>query len=208
VDYGSFTKVYAGIAADHGVDYRECDVSSHVLPFADDSFDFVTYMDTIEHHAFSAKRVLLEIRRVLVPGGCLLVTTPNHASIYNRLLLLAGKSVNDNFDHYFDDSKNEPVYPGHHREYTRSELLAALQQTGFAVLECKAMDEDPSSLFYYARRSPPGELFRQRRWLMVRLLGKIWSSLRLPFGRFLWAVGQKTNNLPAAAAQTIAAGDR
>src|ERR1700720_488579 len=159
VDYGSFTSVYAGIAADHGVDYRECDVSSQALPFADESFDFVTYMDTIEHHAFSSKRVLMEIRRVLVPGGRALVTTPNHASIYNRLLLLTGRSVNDSFDTYFDSYANEPVHPGHHREYTRSELQSALERTGFKVLECRAMDEDWSSLLYYARKSPPGELF-------------------------------------------------
>jgi len=194
VDYGSFTSVYAGIAADHGVDYRECDVSSQALPFADESFDFVTYMDTIEHHAFSSKRVLMEIRRVLVPGGRALVTTPNHASIYNRLLLLTGRSVNDSFDTYFDSYANEPVYPGHHREYTRSELQSALERTGFKVLECRAMDEDWSSLLYYARKSPPGELFRQRRWFVVRSLGRVWSLFRLPFGRLLWAVGEKTSS--------------
>ena len=194
VDYGSFTSVYAGIAADHGVDYRECDVSSQALPFADESFDFVTYMDTIEHHAFSSKRVLMEIRRVLVPGGRALVTTPNHASIYNRLLLLTGRSVNDSFDTYFDSYANEPVHPGHHREYTRSELQSALERTGFKVLECRAMDEDWSSLLYYARKSPPGELFRQRRWFVVRSLGRVWSFFRLPFGRLLWAVGEKTSS--------------
>jgi 2-polyprenyl-3-methyl-5-hydroxy-6-metoxy-1,4-benzoquinol methylase len=193
VDYGSFTKVYAGIAADHGVDYRECDVSSHALPFAEGSFDFVTYMDTIEHHAFSAKRVLLEIRRVLVPGGRVLVTTPNLASIYNRLLLLMGRSINDSFDTYFDLHANEPVHPGHHREYIRNELQTALERSGFKVLECRALDEDLSSLLYYARKCPAGELFRQRRWFVVRSLGKVWSLFHLPFGRLLWAVGEKAS---------------
>jgi 2-polyprenyl-3-methyl-5-hydroxy-6-metoxy-1,4-benzoquinol methylase len=196
VDYSSYTNVYAGIAAEHGVDYRECDVSSQALPYADGSFDFVTYMDTIEHHAFSSKRVLLEIRRVLATGGRALVTTPNHASIYNRLLLLMGRSVNDSFDSYFDSYANEPIHPGHHREYTRSELRTALERTGFKVLECRAMDEDLSSMLYYAQKSPPGELFRQRRWFVVRCLGRVWSLFRLPFGRLLWAVGEKTSSEP------------
>jgi SAM-dependent methyltransferase len=191
VDYGYFTNIYAAIAAEHGVDYRECDVASSALPFADDSFDFVTYMDTIEHHSFSPKRVLRDIWRVLAPGGRVLLTTPNHASIYNRVLLLAGKSVNDGFSHYFENCANESVYPGHHREYIRKELREALEGTGFRVDECRVIEEDLSSLLYFVRKSPPGELFRQRRAVIVRSLGKIWSPLHLPFGRMLWAVGEK-----------------
>ncbi|HEY4741389.1 MAG: methyltransferase domain-containing protein [Candidatus Acidiferrales bacterium] len=37
------------------------------LPFADNSFDFVTYTDIIEHHAFSPKRVLAEFIVYLFP---------------------------------------------------------------------------------------------------------------------------------------------
>src|SRR5579862_7954901 len=41
LDYGSFQQTYGPIAADHGVDYRECDLAVGRLPFADASFDFV-----------------------------------------------------------------------------------------------------------------------------------------------------------------------
>lgn len=74
------------------VDYRACDLGTQPLPFGNNSFDFATYTDVIEHHSFSPKRVLREIQRVLVPGEHLIVTTPNHASIYNRLLLLFGNT--------------------------------------------------------------------------------------------------------------------
>jgi ubiquinone/menaquinone biosynthesis C-methylase UbiE len=67
VDYESFTDIYSRILAEHGVDYRACDVGSQPLPFADNSFDAVTYTDVIEHHSFSPKRVLREIYRVLAP---------------------------------------------------------------------------------------------------------------------------------------------
>ncbi|MGH9747234.1 MAG: class I SAM-dependent methyltransferase [Candidatus Acidiferrales bacterium] len=192
VDYGFYTRVYAAIAAEQGVDYQECDVGSHPLPFDDDSFDFVTYMDTIEHHSFSPKRVLQEISRVLAPGGRILLTTPNHASIYNRIFLFAGKSVNDQFSNFFESDGNS-IYHGHHREYVRRELRAALEATGFQVEECRAIEEDLYSLLYFIRKSPRGELFRQRRPLLVRTLGKIWAPLHLPFGRMLWAVGRKTS---------------
>lgn len=191
VDLELFTKIYARILAEQGVDYPACDVGAEPLPFANDSFDAVTYLDVIEHHAFSPKRVLREIYRVLAPGGKLVVSTPNHASIYNRMFLALGRSVNDNFQQYFEGA-TDSVYPGHHREYTRSELRRALELTGFKVLECRAVEEDLASLIFWLRRNFSWkEAVNQRVPLVVRTLGNIWSPLRLPFGRVLWAVGEK-----------------
>ena len=178
VDYGLFGS-YAELARKQGVDYRECDLSSTGLPFPDAGFDFVTYMDVIEHHAFSPRTVLQEIHRVLATGGRLIVTTPNHASIYNRLLLLAGRTVNDPFDYYFNGTG---MHPGHHREYTRSELRLALERTGFKIAECRVEEEELYSLLASKVSA---------KQLTVRLLGKLWSVLHLPFGRRLWAVGVK-----------------
>lgn len=192
VDYELFTRIYSPILAEHDVDYRTCDVGSQPLPFADASFDAVTYNDVIEHHSFSPKRVLREIYRVLRPGGLVLISTPNHASIYNRILLLLGRSVNDNFEHYFDRSAEQATYLGHHREYTRAELRRALEKTGFRVVECRAIEEDLISLLHFLRRrSKWNEVRANSRWLLVRALGHVWAPLRLPFGRGLWAVGQK-----------------
>jgi len=51
------------------------------LPYADDSFDFVTSIDVIEHvDAGSAAAMVEEIRRVLRPGGLSFVATPNFVS--------------------------------------------------------------------------------------------------------------------------------
>ena len=192
VDYSFFAERYGKIAADRGVDYRACDLGTQPLPFADNSFDFATYTDVIEHHSFSPKRVLREIQRVLVPGGHLIVTTPNHASIYNRLLLLFGNTVNDPFEEYFDSSADSSVYGGHHREYTRRELKTALERAGFKVRECRTVEEPLKPLLYY--------YFRRRRWstahnrarnILVRTLGRVWDPLCLPFSRQIWAVGVK-----------------
>src|SRR5215472_10079005 len=142
IDYPYFVQPYGAFASQQGVDYRACDVSQEPLPFPSASFDFVTYMDVMEHHAYSPKKVLLEVSRVLKPGGCVVITTPNHASIYNRIALMMGKSVNDPFPTFFETSREHSVYPGHHREYTRVELRAALERTGFNVTECRAIEED------------------------------------------------------------------
>ncbi|HWF75528.1 MAG TPA: class I SAM-dependent methyltransferase, partial [Solirubrobacteraceae bacterium] len=55
------------------------------LPFDDSSFELVWASEVIEHVADTA-RWLSEVRRVLRPGGRLLLTTPNHS----RLRLLIG----------------------------------------------------------------------------------------------------------------------
>ncbi len=194
LDYDLFANIYAKIVAEHGVDYRECDLASQRLPYDDSSFDFVTYTDVIEHHAFSPKRVLREIHRVLVPGGRVIILTPNQASIYNRLMLLFGRSVYGDFDHFFDKSADWDVYPGHHHEFTRAELRAALERTNFKVRECRVIEEDFASLLYFRRRHPErAGNSHQRRALFVRALGRIGTALHLPFGRILWAVGEKSS---------------
>jgi hypothetical protein len=78
------------------------------------------------------------------------------------------------------------------REYTRAELRRALERTGFEIQECRTGEEDLSSLLRFLRRRGGWkEALAQRRALLVRTLGNIWSPLRLPFGRLLWAAGRK-----------------
>ena len=162
------------------------------MPFSDSQFDFVTYTDVMEHHSFSPKRVLQEIYRVLVPGGSVIVVTPNHASIYNRLKLLFGGSVNDDFNYFFNVSAGEKTYEGHHREYTRAELSASLRRTKFQVLECRVIEQDLNSLLRYVRRGrTPADISPEFRDLLLSTLGKIWSFLHLPLGRWIWAIGKK-----------------
>jgi len=192
LDYPFFAGIYSRIATSHGVDYRACDLASGQLPFEDRSFDFVTYTHVIEHHAFSPKPVLQEIHRVLAPGGRVIILTPNHASIYNRLMLFFGRSVYGGFDHFFDASAGTGTYLGHHHEFTAAELRAALERTGFHVRELRVIEEDLAPLLYFRRRYPErARNSPDRRFLLVRTLGPLWSLLHLPFGRVLWAVGEK-----------------
>ena len=191
LDHGMYAKAFREAVADRGVDYRGCDLGREPLPFADNSFDFATYTDVIEHHAFSPKRVLAEIHRVLVPGGRLILATPNHASIYNRIKLFFGGSVNDEFDYFFNTTADAETYDGHHREFTRAEIRSALEQSGFRVLECPVIDDDLESLLNCRRRVGRAKSISDSRDFVMRFLGEIWSMLRMPFGRWIWAVGEK-----------------
>jgi SAM-dependent methyltransferase len=198
VDLPGFAEKFAEASLKCGVDYKSCDVASSALPFPDQSFDYVSYLDVIEHHHHSPKRVLEEIRRVLKPKGCVIVSTPNQASIYNRITLLTGGSVSDPFGYFFEGTARLTPYPGHHREYVRAELRSALLASGFRVLECRVIDEDIRPALWLAKRENGAnllhKLWRHKRSIGPTALGNIWSLVGLPFGRVLWAVGEKARD--------------
>ncbi len=92
------------------------------LPFAEHELDLVWASEVIEHVADTA-RWLSEIRRVLTPGGRLLVTTPNHP---RAAILLHG------LERY-----SEPL-GDHLHLYTRRSLRATLLDFGFDGVEIRA----------------------------------------------------------------------
>ena len=64
-------------AAAVGLDARVIDDASR-LPFGDGAFDSVVCLEVLEH-LFEPQHALREIRRVLKPGGTLILTVPNVA---------------------------------------------------------------------------------------------------------------------------------
>lgn len=78
-----------GIAAcaSRGIEGHCIDPSSEPLPFADESFDFVICLETIEH-MMNPYYALMEIRRVLRYGGRLICSVPN--PIWGHILLYPG----------------------------------------------------------------------------------------------------------------------
>jgi methionine biosynthesis protein MetW len=76
-------------AGERGVKAISINVSEEPLPFSDASFDAVFCGEVIEH-VFDPDYLLDEAYRVLKAGGLFIITTPNLASWYNRLVLLFG----------------------------------------------------------------------------------------------------------------------
>lgn len=98
------------------------------LPFASRSFDCILAGEIIEH-LLDTDRFLGECHRVLEVGGHLLLTTPNLASMENRLRLLAGL-----YPIWVDYSLHHGN--GHVRAYTAAILRRQLTRNGFEVLRC------------------------------------------------------------------------
>lgn len=84
------------------------EADAEALPFPPESFDMVVSRDMIEH-VLDDQVVFAEIKRVLVPDGLLLITTPNG---YHQLM--------------------DGVI--HRRAYTPETFLTELQQQGFKVI--------------------------------------------------------------------------
>ena len=73
-----------------GIEVAVVDLERERLPFSDHSMDIVIANQVFEH----LKNVWLpleEIFRVMAPGGHLIFSVPNLASVHNRLLLLLGR---------------------------------------------------------------------------------------------------------------------
>jgi SAM-dependent methyltransferase len=71
--------VHRACARHPGLDFRRVPLDGP-LPFTDGAFDLVWTSEVIEHVADTA-RWLSEVRRVLAPGGRLLLTTPSHGRL-------------------------------------------------------------------------------------------------------------------------------
>jgi SAM-dependent methyltransferase len=78
------------------------------MPFAEDSFDLAVCLDVIEHLQDDVG-ALRELRRVVAPGGALLVTVPAYQWLW---------SGHDEVNH-------------HHRRYSRATLQRASREAGW-----------------------------------------------------------------------------
>jgi SAM-dependent methyltransferase len=109
-------------------------IESDRLPFADASFDLVLFTEIIEHMTIDPRRYLAEVRRVLRPGGRLLITTPNAVNLKNRAKMLLGRSVSFPLEQlYTTNPDDDSIYGRHNREFTLGELRAVLGAAGFEV---------------------------------------------------------------------------
>jgi len=103
-----------------------CDVSSR-WPVESAYFDAVFAGEIIEH-IIDTDFFLQECARVMRPGGVLVISTPNMASLGRRILLLLGLNP-------MIDTALRKDQAGHVRYFTRGSLSGLLSENGFTVDE-------------------------------------------------------------------------
>jgi methionine biosynthesis protein MetW len=127
-------------AKEKGIVTFKLDISNEKFPFPDETFDLVLLLDVIEH-VENPDNAIKEIHRVLRRRGSLLLTTPNMAAWYNRLLLLFGKPIlgidlskEIRYQYPFGVTQ---VISGHQRLYAVDSLKEILKFHGFEVKKIK-----------------------------------------------------------------------
>ncbi len=144
------------------------------LPFADAQYDLLTLLDVIEH-IDDDRAALVESRRVLKPGGTVLIMVPAYTWMWGR---------QDEIAH-------------HKRRYTRPRLVSLLADSGFEVLRATYFntllfppiaairlarrvigDDAETSDFELSRPGPLNTLLARAFSFEARLLDRV----RFPFG--------------------------
>lgn len=115
---------FSGIEQDYEVQYYNCNTEADPLPYDDHSFDWIVYCEVLEHMTQDPLYVLLELKRVLKPGGRIVLTTPNAARLENVVAFLEGRNIYDPYSGY-------GPYGRHNREYVRHELHELMKHCGF-----------------------------------------------------------------------------
>ncbi len=113
-----------------GVSTAECDIQRDLLPLPDSSLDVVTCLAVLEHFHHSPKKVFAEMRRVLKPGGRIVLLTPNSVNLRKRVHVLLGKSNLPPMEQFW----KEPQWYGHVREPNLPELRWMAETSGFSIV--------------------------------------------------------------------------
>jgi 2-polyprenyl-3-methyl-5-hydroxy-6-metoxy-1,4-benzoquinol methylase len=106
-------------------------------------FDAIVCAGVIEHIPHTPRLLLEHLSSLLLPGGVLIVDTPNIAYLYHRLALMEGRSIFAPLDRQFF---TELPFEGHHREYTLAEVEWMLRASGHEVLTTETFNYSYFSL--------------------------------------------------------------
>ena len=93
------------------------------IPVGEGPFDVIVYGDVLEH-LVDPLRILVELDRSLAPGGFVVISVPNIAHLWIRLLLLFGR---------FDYLDRGILDHSHLRFFTERSLRAMLADAGLLV---------------------------------------------------------------------------
>ncbi|MBE0481635.1 MAG: methyltransferase domain-containing protein [Dehalococcoidia bacterium] len=111
------------------IEFKRCNLEELALPFDDDLFNVIIFCEVLEHIFAPPSAVLKEIRRILRPGGKLILSVPNIAALYKRVRLLMGRSILDAADLIGSEFRM-----AHLHEYTSKEISALLEANNLTIV--------------------------------------------------------------------------
>jgi 2-polyprenyl-3-methyl-5-hydroxy-6-metoxy-1,4-benzoquinol methylase len=134
-------------AKKNGIDARYHDITSRWPSWMND-FDVIILGDVIEH-VFDTDFLLDNCFQALRPGGKLIITTPNVASLGRRLMLLFG--VSPYLEYSSNLSTNGLPSVGHIRYYTKQNLVRQLEYHKFQNI---SVTGDKINVSFFSCKAP------------------------------------------------------
>jgi len=179
--YGPLGRVDRRAVVSSDGEHFECeidlfDAERDPFPYAGEHFSTVLCCELIEHLFHDPMHLMSEVNRILKPGGHLVLTTPNLASLRALSAILQG--YHPGFFHaYIRPAANGQTDARHNREYTPLEIHQLFETSGFEIvrLETGPFRDQATPEFVWVRH------------LLDHYL--LDSSLR---GDGIYAVGRKT----------------
>ncbi len=163
------------LTAARGVQTELADLDDAALNFADKHFDCVLAGEVLDY-VYDPDAALQEIHRVRKPGGRLIITVPNLASLGNRVLLLTGVPPYN--------LEVKPSQGGYWRYFTFDTLAQVLGDRGFEVksmqspyLACPLIYLSFSRLPWLHGVSPPKPRRERHRLFFSRSLARVFPRL-------------------------------
>jgi len=123
-------EIWAPAMAEFGIPLRKYEFMEDEIKTLG-AFNLLLFLEVIEHIPLPAVEVLERLRGGILPGGYLLLTTPNLPSLRNRLTVLRGRSPLGEFLRYPEGSFS------HLREYDLPEILDAFRRSGFEIVRAE-----------------------------------------------------------------------
>jgi SAM-dependent methyltransferase len=113
-------------------DIDHFDAERDIFPYEDNSVATVLCCELVEHLPTDPMHMMSEIHRILRPGGHLVLTTPNVASLRAVAGILQGFHPML-FPAYIKPNPGGEPDPRHAREYTPWEIKRLFENSGFDV---------------------------------------------------------------------------
>jgi len=146
------------VAKANNVDFTVLGGDAASLPFADASFRNITMVETFEHVFETGRsKVLSECHRVLEPGGMLVLSTPNHGSLVERMkrLVVRVPALQRRLPTMCYPAANVDRGTYHpyryHQPWTPRRIVSAVESAGLRVVRVK--------FFLFAFKNAPDALF-------------------------------------------------
>ena len=136
------------------------------LPYEDGIFDYVCFLEAIEHteNPYSAMR---ELSRITRPGGILVLTTPNYLNIERRLkFLVTGFFTKPVSRKKFQERYSGQTYDMHSSPLGYTLIRFILEHAGFSIIDMT-----------YDKKKRKQTLLKPLVWL-IRLYSHLWNKSR------------------------------